>query len=148
MKSAIRMVVLYAVVISALCGTTNLKAQPVVYPGTDVAINDYTDIEPEIFSLNAYEGTPDFDPGCYQGPGLDWLEEWGIEAMGFPGSFGYVFAGTGNWWSGLTMAQIEAWFDGGSAWSNFSNPGVCLTDYAFGRILPAMRASAKGLPRP
>ena len=54
----------------------------VVSPRIGVSINGYERIEPEVFSLTAYEGAPDFDTRSKYN-GLDFCREYGIEGIGY-----------------------------------------------------------------
>ena len=83
--------------------------QCVVWARTGVSINGYERIEPEVFSLTAYEGAPDFDTRS-KFNGLDFCREYGIEGIGFPANMAWVF--DGDYWKKMTIAQIDKWFNG------------------------------------
>ena len=93
--------------------------QCVVSPRIGVSINGYERIEPEVFSLTAYEGTPDFDTRS-KFNGLDFCREYGIEGIGFPASMVWIF--NGDYWKKMTIAQIDKWFTEGHAEHFFPQP--------------------------
>ncbi len=108
----------------------------VVSVKTGLSINGFARIEPEIFSLTAYEGAPDFDSKAGT-KGIDFCREYGIEGIGFPANMGWVF--DRNWWKTMSLAQIDAWFDEGHAAEHFRNYGAWTARYVYGRILPNLR---------
>ena len=108
----------------------------VVRPETDLVMNGYAGIEPEIFGLTAYEGAPDFDT-MGKAPGIEFCKEYGIESVGFPGIMAWSMPS--GWWSKLTRKQIADWFDSGKAANEFRNHGDYTARYVYGRILPALR---------
>ena len=87
-------------------------SQCVVGPRTRVSINGFERIEPEVFSLTAYEGAPDFDTRS-KFNGLDFCREYGIEGIGFPANMAWVF--DGDYWKKMTIAPIDQWFNEGHA---------------------------------
>ncbi len=108
----------------------------VVSPRIGVSINGYERIEPEVFSLTAYEGAPDFDTRSKYN-GLDFCREYGIEGIGFPANMGWVF--DGDYWKKMSIAQIDEWFDKGHAREYFRNHPAFTARYVLGNILPNLR---------
>ena len=66
--------------------------QCVVSPRIGVSISGCERIKPEVFSLTAYEATPDFDTRS-QFNSLDYCREYGIEGIGFPANMVWIFNG-------------------------------------------------------
>ncbi len=110
--------------------------QCVVSPRIGVSINGYERIEPEVFSLTAYEGTPDFDTRS-KFNGLDFCREYGIEGIGFPANMVWIF--NGDYWKKMTIAQIDKWFDEGHAEQFFRSHPAFTARYVLGNILPNLR---------
>ena len=110
--------------------------QCVVWPRAGVSINGYERIEPEVFSLTAYEGAPDFDTRS-KFNGLDFCREYGIEGIGFPANMAWVF--DGDYWKKMTIAQIDKWFDEGHAKKFFRSHPAFTSRYVLGNILPNLR---------
>ncbi len=110
--------------------------QCVVSPRIGVSINGYERIEPEVFSLTAYEGTPDFDTRSKIN-GLDFCREYGIEGIGFPANMVWIF--NGDYWKKMTIAQIDKWFNEGHAEQFFRSHPAFTARYVLGNILPNLR---------
>ena len=108
----------------------------VVEAGKDVQINGYSQIEPEIFSLTAYEGAPDFDARAGS-KGIDFCRQYGIEGIGFPANMTWVF--NGDWWKKMSIKEIDQWFDSGKAMSFFKSYPNWRSRYVYGSIMPNLR---------
>ncbi len=114
--------------------------QCIVWPNTDLVINGFTDIEPEIFSLTAYEGAWDFDTGCTDGNGLEFCREYGVEGLGFPSAL--PGSPVKSWWRDMTDEEFEHWLDDPSGARAQFFQGACVYGgqyRLYGRILPALR---------
>ena len=108
-----------------------------VWPDTDLAINGYTRIEPQIFSLTAYEGGTDFDPAINGSAGIDFCREYGVEGVGFVFPPGWMTP-PNHFWSKMTMAEVRHWLEDpeGGAQGRFNHGPMPIV---FGRVLPALR---------
>ena len=120
--------------------TADRGSKCVVAPGTELAVNGYSKIEPEIFSLTAYEGGTDFDPALNGHQWLDFCKTYGVEGIGFVFPPGWMSPPEPNhFWLDMTMDEVRQWIgDSGEAQRRFDAGPLPVV---FGRILPALRAA-------
>jgi hypothetical protein len=110
----------------------------VVEPHTDLFINGHGSIEPQIFSLTAYEGGSDFDPVKNGAKGLEFCQEYGVEGLGFAFPPGHMTPPQPkHFWNDMTMDEVRHWLkDPQGAQKRFDHGPMPVV---FGRVLPALR---------